>query len=96
MSLPMGKYRRGICPAVLSLPSALSLSHAAYSSIFFLENTTIPNIHEVKENMTMGTTLVTNPSGGFLVREGGEAPLCDAGLHKGSTVNYPYQTQKQD
>ncbi|KAF7666467.1 hypothetical protein LDENG_00106670 [Lucifuga dentata] len=30
------------------------------------KNTTIPNLHEVKENMTMGTTLVTNPSGGFL------------------------------
>lgn len=33
-----------------------------------LENTTIPNITEVKENMTLGTTLVTNPNGGFLVR----------------------------
>lgn len=66
--LPMGKHSRGICPAVLTLPSALSLSHAACSSIFFLENTTIPNLHEVKENMTMGTTLLTNPSGGFLVR----------------------------
>uniref|UniRef100_A0A673C9Y0 Integrin, alpha 1 n=1 Tax=Sphaeramia orbicularis TaxID=375764 RepID=A0A673C9Y0_9TELE len=30
------------------------------------KNTTIPNLNEVKENMTMGTTLVTNPSGGFL------------------------------
>uniref|UniRef100_A0A672NT49 Integrin subunit alpha 1 n=1 Tax=Sinocyclocheilus grahami TaxID=75366 RepID=A0A672NT49_SINGR len=31
------------------------------------ENTTIPNINEVKENMTMGTTLVVNPDGsGFL------------------------------
>uniref|UniRef100_A0A8D3BUL3 VWFA domain-containing protein n=1 Tax=Scophthalmus maximus TaxID=52904 RepID=A0A8D3BUL3_SCOMX len=30
------------------------------------ENTTVPNLHEVKENMTMGTTLVTNPNGGFL------------------------------
>ncbi|XP_029940753.1 integrin alpha-1 isoform X1 [Salarias fasciatus] len=30
------------------------------------KNTTIPNLREVKENMTMGTTLVTNPSGGFL------------------------------
>ncbi|XP_038130977.1 integrin alpha-1 [Cyprinodon tularosa] len=30
------------------------------------KNTTIPDVHEVKENMTMGTTLVTNPSGGFL------------------------------
>ncbi|XP_053371496.1 integrin alpha-1 [Clarias gariepinus] len=31
------------------------------------ESTTIPNIHEVKENMTMGTTLVANPDGnGFL------------------------------
>ncbi|XP_041666679.1 integrin alpha-1 [Cheilinus undulatus] len=30
------------------------------------ENTTIPNLHEVKENMTMGTTLVTSPNGGFL------------------------------
>uniref|UniRef100_A0A665UZT5 VWFA domain-containing protein n=1 Tax=Echeneis naucrates TaxID=173247 RepID=A0A665UZT5_ECHNA len=30
------------------------------------KNTTVPNLIEVKENMTMGTTLVTNPSGGFL------------------------------
>uniref|UniRef100_H3CQ26 Integrin subunit alpha 1 n=1 Tax=Tetraodon nigroviridis TaxID=99883 RepID=H3CQ26_TETNG len=30
------------------------------------KNTTVPNLHEVKENMAMGTTLVTNPSGGFL------------------------------
>ncbi|XP_068608932.1 integrin alpha-1 [Brachionichthys hirsutus] len=30
------------------------------------KNTTVPNLHEVKENMTMGTTLVTNPHGGFL------------------------------
>ncbi|MGH0174995.1 UNVERIFIED_CONTAM: hypothetical protein FKN15_001923 [Acipenser sinensis] len=30
------------------------------------QNTTIPNITEVKENMTLGTTLVTNPNGGFL------------------------------
>ncbi|XP_036384875.1 integrin alpha-1 [Megalops cyprinoides] len=30
------------------------------------EYTTIPNINEVKENMTMGTTLITNPNGGFL------------------------------
>ncbi|XP_035247107.1 integrin alpha-1 isoform X1 [Anguilla anguilla] len=30
------------------------------------ENITIPNIKEVKENMTLGTTLVTNPNGGFL------------------------------
>ncbi|XP_062410339.1 integrin alpha-1 [Sardina pilchardus] len=29
-------------------------------------DTTIPDIHEVKENMTMGTTLVSNPNGGFL------------------------------
>uniref|UniRef100_A0A8C6SBE9 Integrin, alpha 1 n=1 Tax=Neogobius melanostomus TaxID=47308 RepID=A0A8C6SBE9_9GOBI len=29
-------------------------------------NTTVPNLNEVKENMTMGTTLVTNPNGGFL------------------------------
>ncbi|XP_067106086.1 integrin alpha-1 [Osmerus mordax] len=28
--------------------------------------TTIPNLREVKENMTMGTTLVTSPDGGFL------------------------------
>lgn len=76
LSLPMGKYSRGICPAVLTLSFALPLSHAAYSSIFFLENTTIPNLHEVKENMTMGTTLVTNPSGGFLVRgRGGSSSL---------------------
>uniref|UniRef100_A0A8C6KQ01 Integrin subunit alpha 1 n=1 Tax=Nothobranchius furzeri TaxID=105023 RepID=A0A8C6KQ01_NOTFU len=30
------------------------------------ENTTIPKVSEKKENMNMGTTLVTNPSGGFL------------------------------
>uniref|UniRef100_A0A7N6B1N2 VWFA domain-containing protein n=1 Tax=Anabas testudineus TaxID=64144 RepID=A0A7N6B1N2_ANATE len=30
------------------------------------QNTTVPNLREVKENMTMGTTLVTNPNGGFL------------------------------
>ncbi|XP_047425973.1 integrin alpha-1 [Mugil cephalus] len=30
------------------------------------KNTTVPNLREVKENMTMGTTLVTNPLGGFL------------------------------
>ncbi|XP_041826370.1 integrin alpha-1 [Melanotaenia boesemani] len=30
------------------------------------KNTTVPKLREVKENMTMGTTLVTNPSGGFL------------------------------
>ncbi|XP_024155499.1 integrin alpha-1 [Oryzias melastigma] len=30
------------------------------------KNTTIPKLREVKENMTMGTTLVTNPTGGFL------------------------------
>ncbi|XP_074851686.1 integrin alpha-1 [Carettochelys insculpta] len=29
-------------------------------------NTSIPNVMEVKENMTLGTTLVTNPKGGFL------------------------------
>nr|XP_014352587.1 PREDICTED: integrin alpha-1 [Latimeria chalumnae] len=28
--------------------------------------TSIPNVTEVKENMTLGTTLVTNPNGGFL------------------------------
>ncbi|KAG9353743.1 hypothetical protein JZ751_011865 [Albula glossodonta] len=30
------------------------------------DHTTIPNINEVKENMTLGTTLVTNANGGFL------------------------------
>uniref|UniRef100_A0AAQ5YDR5 VWFA domain-containing protein n=1 Tax=Amphiprion ocellaris TaxID=80972 RepID=A0AAQ5YDR5_AMPOC len=30
------------------------------------KNTTVPNLREVKENMTMGSTLVTNPNGGFL------------------------------
>ncbi|XP_066096782.1 integrin alpha-1 [Saccopteryx bilineata] len=29
-------------------------------------NTSIPNVTEVKENMTFGATLVTNPNGGFL------------------------------
>uniref|UniRef100_A0A8C8BBR1 Integrin subunit alpha 1 n=1 Tax=Otus sunia TaxID=257818 RepID=A0A8C8BBR1_9STRI len=32
-------------------------------------STSVPNIVEVKENMTLGTTLVTNPKGGFLVRK---------------------------
>uniref|UniRef100_A0A3B3ZEL7 Uncharacterized protein n=1 Tax=Periophthalmus magnuspinnatus TaxID=409849 RepID=A0A3B3ZEL7_9GOBI len=31
-----------------------------------LPSKSIPNLNEVKENMTMGTTLVTNPNGGFL------------------------------
>uniref|UniRef100_A0A2K5PFP9 Integrin alpha-1 n=1 Tax=Cebus imitator TaxID=2715852 RepID=A0A2K5PFP9_CEBIM len=31
-------------------------------------NTSIPDVTEVKENMTFGSTLVTNPNGGFLVR----------------------------
>lgn len=54
------------------LCSSLCLSHSVYSSfLFFTENTTVPNLLEVKENMTMGTTLVTNPNGGFLVRRGG-------------------------
>lgn len=66
-SFPVGKCRGGICPAVLLSP-ALRLSHSVYSSTFSLGNTTVPNLHEVKENMTMGTTLVTNPNGGFLVR----------------------------
>ncbi|XP_043933260.1 integrin alpha-1 [Protopterus annectens] len=30
------------------------------------ENTTIPNVTEVKENMMLGTTLLTNPKGGFM------------------------------
>lgn len=34
----------------------------------FSDNTTIKNVLEIKENMTMGSTLVTNPNGGFLVR----------------------------
>lgn len=51
---------------------SLRISRCVFS-VFFLENTTIPNLHEVKENMTMGTTLVTNPSGGFLVRGRGRS-----------------------
>ncbi|KAG7322874.1 hypothetical protein KOW79_014220 [Hemibagrus wyckioides] len=46
------------------------VGHGSSSSCIKLdlpENTTIPNIHEVKANMTMGTTLVANPDGkGFL------------------------------
>lgn len=65
----MGKYStREESIQLFFLCAALCLSHSVYSSIFFLENTTVPNLHEVKENMTMGTTLVTNPNGGFLVR----------------------------
>lgn len=63
--LPMGKYSGGMCPAAAPLCSA---PHSVCSSVFFLANTTIPKLQEVKENMTMGTTLVTNPGGGFLVR----------------------------
>uniref|UniRef100_A0A8C8VE95 Integrin alpha-1 n=1 Tax=Pelusios castaneus TaxID=367368 RepID=A0A8C8VE95_9SAUR len=29
-------------------------------------DTSVPNVMEIKENMTLGTTLVTNPKGGFL------------------------------
>jgi hypothetical protein len=35
----------------------------------FVVNTSIPNVTEIKENMTFGSTLVTNPKGGFLVRK---------------------------
>uniref|UniRef100_W5U6W8 Integrin alpha-1 n=1 Tax=Ictalurus punctatus TaxID=7998 RepID=W5U6W8_ICTPU len=46
------------------------VGHGSSSSCVKLdlpEYTTIPNIHEVKENMTMGTTLVADPDGnGFL------------------------------
>ncbi|KAK3549938.1 hypothetical protein QTP86_016875, partial [Hemibagrus guttatus] len=46
------------------------VGHGSSSSCIKLdlpENTTIPNIHEVKANMTMGTTLVADPDGkGFL------------------------------
>ncbi|XP_026798460.3 integrin alpha-1 [Pangasianodon hypophthalmus] len=46
------------------------VGHGSSSSCIKLDlpaHTTIPNIHEVKENMTMGTTLVANPDGnGFL------------------------------
>lgn len=38
--------------------------------VLFLVTTSIPNVTEVKENMTFGSTLVTNPKGGFLVRRG--------------------------
>lgn len=32
-----------------------------------IANISIPQVTEVKENMTLGSTLVTNPKGGFLV-----------------------------
>lgn len=66
VSLPLGKYNRGICPAAAPLCRA---PRSVYSSLLFfpLANTTIPKLKEVKENMTMGTTLVTSPDGGFLV-----------------------------
>lgn len=52
-------------------------TESAHLSIFVTENTTIPNINEVKENMTMGTTLVVNPDGsGFLVGN-----ICGCVLH---------------
>lgn len=57
----------------------------AYLSIFLAENTTIPNINEVKENMTMGTTLVVNPDGnGFLV---GNICGCDLYMSSVSSVS---------
>ncbi|KAJ8286951.1 hypothetical protein GJAV_G00045270 [Gymnothorax javanicus] len=40
------------------------------------EHITIPNINEVKENMTLGTTLVTNPNGGFLACGPGYGYMC--------------------
>lgn len=66
--LPLGKKAEEFCVQLLFLCAAFCLSHSVYSSIFYPENTTVPNLHEVKENMTMGSTLVTNPNGGFLVR----------------------------
>lgn len=49
--------------------SSCCFSLCLFIPIFFpLANTTIPKLQEVKENMTMGTTLVTSPDGGFLVR----------------------------
>lgn len=45
----------------------------AYTPIFnfifnlSIANISIPQVTEVKENMTLGSTLVTNPKGGFLV-----------------------------
>lgn len=44
-------------------------------SLLFPVNTSIPNVTEVKENMTFGATLVTNPKGGFLVRKPGARPV---------------------
>lgn len=49
--------------------SSCCSSLCLFIPIFFLSaNTTIPKLQEVKENMTMGTTLVTSPDGGFLVK----------------------------
>lgn len=76
----MGKYRGGMCPAAAPL---CSVPHSVCSSVFFLANTTIPKLQEVKENMTMGTTLVTNPDGGFLVRA--KVPLSN--IYKASYSN---------
>lgn len=54
----------------LPLLSALLLTLFIHPYFFppLSANTTIPKLKEVKENMTMGTTLVTSPDGGFLVR----------------------------
>lgn len=41
----------------------------SHDFLLFPVNTSIPNVTEVKENMTFGSTLVTNPRGGFLVRK---------------------------
>jgi len=65
----VGKWEEGICSAVRLPCCFLFVSLCLFILIFsLLANTTVPNLREVKENMTMGTTLVTNPSGGFLVR----------------------------
>uniref|UniRef100_A0A8D0GI95 Integrin alpha-1 n=1 Tax=Sphenodon punctatus TaxID=8508 RepID=A0A8D0GI95_SPHPU len=41
-------------------------NHSPCLKLNLSDNTTIPTVVEVKENMTLGATLVTNPKGGFL------------------------------
>ncbi|XP_023564891.1 integrin alpha-1 [Octodon degus] len=54
----------GKCKYLISLCGTYFHPHKILFSL--VVNTSIPNVTEIKENMTFGSTLVTNPKGGFL------------------------------
>uniref|UniRef100_A0A2K5DMH3 Integrin alpha-1 n=1 Tax=Aotus nancymaae TaxID=37293 RepID=A0A2K5DMH3_AOTNA len=54
-------------------------------------NTSIPDVTEVKENMTFGSTLVTNPNGGFLVRTKTMYLLCRTSTQVCDSVGLVFQ-----